>query len=39
MEILTSLNRPVGFAMVPLAIFRLKGAGDGFGSPNLQHSS
>ena len=25
--------------MVPLAIFRLKGAGDGFGSPNLQRSS
>ena len=25
--------------MVPLAIFRLKGAGDGFGSPSLQRSS
>ena len=39
MWILTSLNRPVGLAMVPLAIFRLKGAGDGFGSPSLRHSS
>ena len=39
MWILTSLNRPVGLAMVPLAIFRLKGAGDGFGSPSLQRSS
>ena len=39
MWILTSLNRPVGLAMVPLAIFRLKGAGDGFGSPSLQCSS
>ena len=25
--------------MVPLAIFRLKGAGDGFGSPSLRRSS
>ena len=39
MWILTSLNRPVGLAMVPLAIFRLKGAGDGFGSPSLRRSS
>ena len=39
MWILTSLNRPVGLAMVPLAIFRLKGARDGFGSPSLQRSS
>ena len=29
----------MGLAMVPLAIFRLKGAGDGFGSPSLQRSS
>ena len=35
----TSHNRPVGLAMVPLAIFRLKDAGDGFGSPSLQRSS
>ena len=35
MWILTSLNRLVDLAMVPLAIFRLKGAGDGFGSPSL----
>ena len=39
MWILTYLNRPVGLAMVPLAIFRLKGAGDGFGSPSLWRSS
>ena len=39
MWILTSLNRPIGLAMVPLAIFRLKGAGDGFGSPSLWRSS
>ena len=39
MWILTSLNRPVGLAMVPLAIFRLKGARDGFGSPSLRRSS
>ena len=39
MWILTSLNRPVGLAMVPLAIFRLKGTGDGFGSPSLWRSS
>ena len=39
MWILTSLNRPIGLAIVPLAIFRLKGAGDGFGSPNLRRSS
>ena len=39
MWILTSLNRPVGLAMVLLAIFRLKGAGDGFGSPSLRRSS
>ena len=37
--ILTSLIRLVGLAMVLLAIFRLKGVGDGFGSPNLQRSS
>ena len=36
MWILTSLNRPVGLAMVPLAIFRLKGARDGFGSSSLR---
>ena len=29
----------MGLAMVPLAIFRLKGAGDGFGSPSLRCSS
>ena len=39
MWISTSLNRPVGLAMVPFAIFRLKGAGDGFGSPSLQCST
>ena len=39
MWIFTSLNRPVGLAMVSLAIFRLKGDGDGFGSPSLQRSS
>ena len=39
MWILTSLKRPVGLAMVPLAIFRLEGAGDGYDSPNLQRSS
>ena len=39
MWILTSLNRPIGLAMVPLAIFRLKGARDGFGSPSLRRSS
>ena len=39
MWILTSLNKPVDLAMVPLAIFRLKGAGDGFGSPSLRSSS
>ena len=39
MWISTSFNRPVGLAMVLLAIFRLKGAGDGFGSPSLRRSS
>ena len=39
MWILTSRSRPVGLAMVLLAIFRLKGAGDGFGSPSLRCSS
>ena len=39
MWILTSLNRPVGMAMVSLAIFRLKGARDGFGSPSRWRSS
>ena len=39
MWILTSLNKPVDLAMVPLAIFRLKGARDGFGSPSLRRSS
>ena len=39
MWILTSLNRPVGLAMVPMAIFKLKSVGDGFGSPSLRRSS